>query len=111
VAALRQYGYRILEAADGHEEISVARQHSGQIQLLLTDVVMPGMNGRVLSDRLKGLYPNLKVLFISGYTADVIADRGVLGPGVAFLHKPFTPNALAEKVREVLGAIAPSQPE
>jgi CheY-like chemotaxis protein len=70
--------------------------------LLLTDVVMPGLNGRELSVRLRELCPDLKVLFISGYTADVIAQRGVLDPGVAFLHKPFSQEELAQKVREVL---------
>jgi len=76
--------------------------------LLLTDVVMPGLNGRELSDRLKELRPDLKVLFISGYTADVIANRGVLDPGFAFLHKPFSLEELAVKVRAVLAA--PSNP-
>jgi len=75
---------------------------------LLTDVVMPGMNGKELSERLKGLRPNLKILFTSGYTADVIADRGVLDRGVAFLHKPFGPEELAAKVREMLAD--PSKP-
>jgi PAS domain S-box-containing protein len=102
--ALRQHGYQVIEASDGDEALSVAKQHSGQIQLLVTDVVMPGLNGRELSIRLKELCPNLKVLFISGYTADVIANRGVLDPGVAFLHKPFGPEELAQKVREVLDA-------
>jgi PAS domain S-box-containing protein len=101
-AALRQHGYPVLEACDGDEALSVAMEHLGQIDLLLTDVVMPGLNGRELSKHLKQLYPHLKVLFISGYTADVIAYRGVLDPGVAFLHKPFGQEELARKVREVL---------
>jgi PAS domain S-box-containing protein len=104
-AALRQHGYQVIQASDGDQAVSVAMQHSGQIHLLLTDVVMPGMNGRELSDRLKELRPNVKVLFISGYTADVIANRGVLDPGVAFLHKPFSQGELARKVREVLAAL------
>jgi two-component system cell cycle sensor histidine kinase/response regulator CckA len=82
--------------------MAVAEQHSGRIQLLLTDVIMPGMNGKVLSGKLRELYPTLKVLLISGYTADAFADRGVLDPGDAFLHKPFAPEELAGKVREVL---------
>ena len=105
-AALRQHGYPVLEASDGDEAISVAKQHLGQIDLLVTDVIMPGLNGRELSEHLKQLYPNLKVLFISGYTADVIGRRGVLDPGVAFLRKPFGQEELAQKVREVLDVSA-----
>jgi DNA-binding response OmpR family regulator len=103
VDTLKQQGYHVIEASDGDQAISVAEQESGPIHLLVTDVVMPGMNGKELSDRLTNVRPNLTVLFISGYTADVIAKRGVLDPGVAFLHKPFSPDELAAKVREVLG--------
>ena len=109
VAALKRYGYHVIEASDGDEAIAVAEQHSGRIQLLLTDVIMPGMNGKVLSERLKKSYPDLKVLLISGYTADAFSDRGVLDPGDVFLLKPFAPVELAGKVREVLGEIMPSQ--
>lgn len=101
-AALRQCGYQVLEGSDGEEAMAVAERHSGDLHLLVTDVVMPGINGKELSTRLKERCPNLKVLFISGYTADIIAQRGVLDPGVAFLHKPFSPDELAAKVREVL---------
>jgi len=83
--------------------MAVAGGHPGPIHLLLTDVVIPGMNGRELSERLRELRPDLKVLFISGYAADVIAHRGVLDPDVAFLRKPFSSEGLAVKVREVLG--------
>jgi PAS domain S-box-containing protein len=107
-AALKQYGYRVIEAGDGEEAIAVTVRYSGEIHLLLTDVVLPGMNGKELSGRLRLLLPNLKVLFASGYTADVIADRGVIAPGIAFLHKPFSPDQLAAKVRDVLSS--PSQP-
>ena len=103
-AALRRFGYHVLEASNGVEGIAVAEGYSGQIDLLLTDVVMPGMNGKELAHRLKELRPDLRVLFISGYTADVIAHRGVLDPGVAFLHKPFSPDELAAKIRETLTA-------
>jgi PAS domain S-box-containing protein len=108
VAALKRYGYHVLEASDGEEALSVARQYAGELHLLLTDVIMPGMNGKVLSERLKELYPNLKVLFTSGYTADAFAERGVLDRGVPFLHKPFAPEEVAGKVREVLDT--PPQP-
>ena len=101
-AALRQHGYPVLGASDGDEALLVAKQFLGEIDLLVTDVVMPGLNGKELADHLRMLYPGLKVLFISGYTADVIAHRGVLDPGVAFLHKPFGQEELAQKVREVL---------
>jgi CheY-like chemotaxis protein len=107
-AVLKQYGYRVIEASTGEEAIEVAKKHSGQIDLLLTDVILPGINGREASELLKQLRPDVKVLFISGYTADVIAERGVLERGVALLHKPFSPDVLAAKVREVLGD--PSKP-
>jgi two-component system cell cycle sensor histidine kinase/response regulator CckA len=102
VAALERYGYHVIEACDGDEAIAVAQQHSGRIQLLLTDVIMPGMNGKVLSERLKESYPDLKVLLTSGYTADAFADRGVIDPGDVLLRKPFAQQELAVKVREVL---------
>jgi hypothetical protein len=102
VTALRQYGYRVVDASGGEEAISLAGRYAGEIHLLLTDVVMPGMSGKELSERLEELRPNLKVLFTSGYTADVISNRGVLDRGVTFLHKPFSPEELAAKVREVL---------
>lgn len=101
--ALRQHGYRVIEASDGNAALELVKQHSGEIHLLLTDVVMPGMNGKELSERLKILRPNLKVLFTSGYTTDVIGKRGVLDYDVAYIQKPFSHNGLAEKVREVLG--------
>jgi PAS domain S-box-containing protein len=101
-AVLRQYGYQVIEAFDGEEAIAVASRFSGQIHLLLTDVILPGMNGKQVSERLKGLRPDMKVLFMSGYAADVIAHRGALDRGVALLRKPFSPEQLAAKVRDVL---------
>ena len=103
-AVLKQYGYHVLEAAASEEAFALARQSSGPIHLLLTDVVMPGMNGKGLSDGLKEVYPSLKTLFISGYTADVIASRGILDREVAFLYKPFSPDELAAKIRNVLAS-------
>jgi CheY-like chemotaxis protein len=103
VKVLQSYGYRVLAAADGSEAMAVARAHAGRIHLLLTDVVLPGINGKELSEQLLALQPELKVLFMSGYPADVIGLRGILEPGVAYIPKPFTPAVLAAKVREVLG--------
>jgi two-component system cell cycle sensor histidine kinase/response regulator CckA len=97
-------GYTVLEAANPADALRVAVQHSGVIHLLLTDVVMPGMNGRALADRLLALRPDLKVLFVSGYPASASGHHGVLDPGTAFLQKPFTPGSLARKVGEVLDA-------
>jgi PAS domain S-box-containing protein len=102
VAILKLYGYRVLDAADARQALSVMEMQQGKIDLLLTDVILPGINGRELSDRMRVLNPKLKVLFTSGYTADVIARRGVLDPEVAYLPKPFTAEGLAMKVREVL---------
>ncbi len=95
-------GYRVIVAATPGEAIRLAREHAGRIDLLMTDVVMPEMNGRDLARNLLSLYPDLKRLFMSGYTANVIAHHGVLDPGVHFLQKPFSMNDMAAKLREVL---------
>ncbi|MHB8789449.1 MAG: hybrid sensor histidine kinase/response regulator [Desulfobulbaceae bacterium] len=97
-------GYTVLDAATPGRAEALALEHAGRVDLLLTDVVMPEMNGRELAGRLQALYPDLKVLYMSGYTADVIAHRGVLETGVHFIQKPFAKRALAEKIREVLDA-------
>jgi DNA-binding response OmpR family regulator len=100
--ALRS-GYHILEAANGNEALDVLQRHEGEIHLLLTDVVLPGtLNGKELSDRLRGLRPGLNVLFMSGYSSDLIGHHGVLDKDIAYISKPFTPDALAARVREVL---------
>ncbi len=99
---LAEQGYRVLEAADGNEALRLAREYAGEIHLLLTDVVMPQMGGRELRDRFALMRPRAKTLFVSGYTDNAIAHRGILEPGIAFLQKPFTAAALARKVREVL---------
>jgi two-component system cell cycle sensor histidine kinase/response regulator CckA len=101
-AVLRAYGYCVLDAANGAEAMAVAGEHPDGLDLLLTDVILPGINGRELADQMRILNPRLKVLFTSGYTSDVIARRGVLEPDVAYLPKPFNAEALAAKVREVL---------
>ena len=101
---LKMHGFEVIEARNGMEADKLAGHHLGEIDLLLTDVVMPGMSGRALCDRLRSVRPRLKVLFSSGYTADVIAHRGVLEPHVAYLPKPFTAQQLISKVREVIRA-------
>src|ERR1700676_4869618 len=101
---LRDNGYRVLTAAEGSEAQQVAAQNPGPIHLLLTDVVMPGINGRVLAERLAPRHPAMKVLYMSGYTDSFIAGHGVLEAGIHLLHKPFTEQALLSKVRELLDA-------
>lgn len=99
---LERLGYTVLGASTPSEAIHLAREHSGEIHLLLTDVVMPEMNGRDLARNLQSLYPILKSLFMSGYTANVIAHHGVLDDGVCYIQKPFLRQDLAFKVRGVL---------
>ncbi|HEX9924699.1 MAG TPA: response regulator [Anaerolineae bacterium] len=102
--ALQEHGYTLLRAQNGEEALALAARHPGPIHLLLTDVVMPGMNGQTLAKQLVRMYPDLKVLYMSGYTDEAIATNGVLDPDVIFLQKPFSPNTLALKVRAILGA-------
>jgi PAS domain S-box-containing protein len=101
-AILSQQGYRVLEAADPGSALRMCEENEGQIDMLLTDVVMPQMNGRELARQVAGIRPGLKILFVSGYTDTVIAQHGVSALDGAFLQKPFTPESLARKVREVL---------
>ncbi len=99
---LRQRGYHVLAAASPEAALALAEQHAGPIHLLVADVVMPEMNGKELWLRIKARHPETKCLFMSGYTADIIAHHGVLAEGVDFLPKPFSIHALMDKVREVL---------
>jgi PAS domain S-box-containing protein len=101
---LEANGYLVLEASGGAEALMICRTHKAPIQLLMTDVVMPQMNGRELAEHLAALRPELKVLYMSGYTDDAIVHHGVLDAGIAFLEKPFTAKALTHRVRELLDA-------
>ncbi len=101
-AMLESLGYRVLTAGTPGEAIRLAEEHPSEIHLLVTDVVMPEMNGRDLAKRILTLYPGIKRLFMSGYTANVIAHRGVLAEGVHFMEKPFSQQDIASKVRETL---------
>ena len=99
---LENQGYTVLEAADGAAAVQICVAHQGPIHLLLTDVIMPGMNGRELAQRVSEIRPNTKVLYMSGYTENAIGHNGTLDAGITLLQKPFTLPALKAKVREVL---------
>jgi CheY-like chemotaxis protein len=99
---LDQSGYKVFSASTGDEAIGIAKDHKGKIDLLLTDVVMPGMNGRELADRLVEFHPETKVLFTSGYTDDAIVRHGIMTDRMAFIGKPYSISSLAKKIREVL---------
>jgi len=99
---LEELGYIVLSSSSPLEATKLAEEQAGELNLLITDVIMPEMNGRELSENLKSLLPNLKILFMSGYTANVIAHRGVLDDDVSFISKPFSKKDMAIKVREVL---------
>jgi PAS domain S-box-containing protein len=102
--ALAERGYRVLEAEDGESALRISRRHAGPIHLLLSDVVMPGMSGADLSERFARVRPETAALFMSGYTAEALGPHGVLADGVDFIAKPFTPDALAARVRAALDA-------
>jgi two-component system, cell cycle sensor histidine kinase and response regulator CckA len=99
---LEELGYRVLSAVTPNQAITLAKEHAGEIRLLLTDVILPGMNGRDLAKRLQSFYPGIKIMFMSGYTADVIGNRGVLDEGMNFIQKPFAITDLAVKVRDAV---------
>jgi len=104
---LTSKGYTVMTANTPREALTLAAEHSAELRLLITDVIMPEMTGRELSEQLTSLYPHVRCLFMSGYTADIIATRGVLEEGVAFVQKPFLTSDLGAKVRNVLDAPAP----
>lgn len=100
---LQSKGYKVVEAENGEAGVAAAEKHAGKIDLVITDVVMPGMGGRQLVERLAESRPETKVLYLSGYTEDAIVNEGSIESGTAFLQKPFTLQNLSRKVREVLG--------
>jgi two-component system cell cycle sensor histidine kinase/response regulator CckA len=99
---LQSSGYTVIEARNGDDAVAVARGHEGPIDILVTDLVMPRMNGRQLATMMSQARPGLRVLFVSGYTEQAVMRSDILEPSVAFLQKPFSPSELAHKVREVL---------
>lgn len=99
---LKRLGYRAMAAANGTEALEIVSRHREGIDLLMTDVVMPKMNGRELAEKIAVRYPSIKVLFSSGYTEDIIARHGIADERFNFISKPFTPMALAKRIREVL---------
>ena len=103
---LEELGYMVLTAPAPGEAIRLAREYTGPIHLLLTDVVMPEMNGRDLAEKITDLYPDIRLLFMSGYTTNVIAHQGVLDEGVTFIQKPFSLTALSEKLRVALASVS-----
>jgi PAS domain S-box-containing protein len=105
---LRDTGYQVLEASNGKKAIELSSRYSGEIHLMLTDVVMPQMSGRELAEQLLTTRPEMNVLFMSGYTDDAIVHHGVLDEGTAFIAKPFSPEALTHKVRETIDAKVPA---
>jgi two-component system, cell cycle sensor histidine kinase and response regulator CckA len=102
IRILERSGYRVMQAGNGDEAIAMAMGYGERIDLLLTDVVMPGMGGIELANRLTRIHPETRVLFTSGYTENAIVHQGVLDEGVSFIAKPYSPSALAKKIREVL---------
>lgn len=99
---LQHYGYRILEAQEGQEALKISHEHKEPIHLIVTDVVMPRMSGPEFAQRMKYLRPETRVLYMSGYADEAIFRHEVLAPGVNFIEKPFSPEGLARKVREVI---------
>jgi two-component system cell cycle sensor histidine kinase/response regulator CckA len=109
---LAAQGYTMLRAINGQDGLRVAAEHTGApIRLVITDVIMPVMGGKVMAEWLQSTYPGIKILFTSGYTDNAIANQGVLDPGIAFLPKPYTPGILARKVRELLDENIPQPSE
>ena len=104
VRSLRAAGYRVLIAENGRDALHLGMEELARVHLLVTDVIMPGLDGPSLAKELSQRYPELRVLYVSGYTQDALAERRVLSPGFEFLYKPFTPSSLLARVRKVLDA-------
>jgi two-component system, cell cycle sensor histidine kinase and response regulator CckA len=102
--ARARHGFSVIEAADGPEAVGLAERHKDEICLLLTDIMMPGMNGVELAARVTSILPDIPVFFMSGYADQDLVRHGLLKPGTHFVQKPFTPRELADRVREILGA-------
>jgi len=102
IEALEGLGYKVMHASNGEAAVETAKALGGRIDLLLTDIAMPGINGRDLAEKLLRIHPEMKVLFTSGYTETAIVHQGILDEGVNFIGKPFSPSVLAKKIREVL---------
>jgi two-component system, cell cycle sensor histidine kinase and response regulator CckA len=101
-ATLELNGYKVLQAKDGLEALEVSRKHDGPINLLLTDIVMPGMGGRALAEELGRERKDMRIVYMSGYTGQAVGSQGPVEPGSFYLHKPFTRQALTQKIREAL---------
>ena len=101
-SGLQSYGYRILNARNSEQALKMAEKHKGNIDLLLTDVIMPGSNGRELAKKMQKIFPAIKILFMSGYTDEGIARHGILDKDAQLIQKPFSIQSLAEKIRELL---------
>jgi len=101
-AILKRYGYQVLLAEDGEKALALSQKHEGEIALLLTDVVLPGIGGKEMSDALQEKRPDMKILFVSGYPEDIISSFGVVPSDMNFMTKPIIPESLALKIREVL---------
>ncbi len=100
--SLSPIGYQILEASSAEEALGICEDFNGTIDLLLTDVIMPGMDGKRLADMFSARRPKTKVVFVSGYTDEILAHRGILAPGIVYIEKPIMPTMLSKKVRQVL---------
>jgi DNA-binding response OmpR family regulator len=98
---LQSLGYDVITASNPGEAVRLVKEFKAEIHLLMTDVIMPGMNGRDLADRLMTLKKGMRCLFMSGYTSDIVANQGVLSEGVSFIQKPFSQKELAAKIRDV----------
>ena len=104
VRVLKRQGYSVMEAGDAESCLAILRDHEGPLELLVTDVILPGLDGKELHGEVQELFPESKVLFMSGYSEDIITHRGILEEGLPFLQKPFTVQGFSARVREILEA-------